>query len=99
MGLYMNLSEETVSEASLKKALKEAKTTMGEDSTDHIWTDDETQITISEIEEDGTIHIQYSGKFGFIEMDVKLDPDNVIKMIEILVKKFNKLKTVYEGLK
>jgi len=62
--------------------------------------EDDTVGHIDEIEEDGKIHITCdNNELGIIATWVQLDTDDLIRLIEIAVKKMNKFKNILESLK
>ena len=59
-----------------------------------------SSIEIEEIDsETGTVVMTADTPLGYISMNAKLDMDDLIRLMEIAVKRVNKFKTILEGMK
>lgn len=81
-----------------EEAKRKATEQLGEVSNSKYYEDVKFTLDDFEINE-GSIHIFVSGEFGSVGIDVPLQTEDLIKLLEIAIKKFNKMKTVFEGLK
>lgn len=100
--VYMNLRKEAFSAKRIEEANAESIAEMGEEDGKENLIFDFSKCTaeISEIDENGTLTIDLdSTEFGFISVDVKLSDQDMIAIIGLAVKRFNKVKTMLESLK
>ena len=98
--VYITANKEFVEKTS-EKANKDAISEFhGEDEPGKslLW-DLEDQYSEIEITEDGRIKVVSDSKFGFISVDVALTSEDLVKIVELVVKRLNKFKNVIEGLK
>lgn len=98
--VYMNLEKKEFSEEKIKEYHKEAISEIGDDGgkSSLLCVDNADVVVIDEIE-DGEIHAHSESRFGYVSFDIKLDSDDMIELIEQIVKKMNKFKTLLESLK
>ncbi len=62
------------------------------------WDDLSSSIEDMEITENN-INVSLSNELGWFSIDIPLDTNDFVKLIELAVKKFNKMKATFEGLK
>lgn len=99
--VYINLEKEFLKKTE-KKANEDAIAEMGEESGENIlmYSDlKEDECYIDEINDDGIINIIINGEWGYIGAKIGLDDDDFIKIANLLIKRFNKFKSVVESLK
>ena len=58
----------------------------------------EDEITDVEIT-DSRISASFENKLGFFSVDIPIDTEDLISLLELAIKKFNKMKATFEGLK
>jgi hypothetical protein len=97
--MYVNIDTDFF-DKSRKVAEKEAIAELGEDDGKNhaLWTDLVDNIEIDEIS-DANILVHIENKLGFFSFEIPLTTDNLIDILEIAVKKANKIKTLLEASK
>lgn len=64
-----------------------------------LWTNIEDSIEDVSIEENGDVFVCWNNRLGSFSLTLELDTDDFIKLLEIAVKKANKIKTLLEASK
>lgn len=83
-----------------EKARKDEIASSGEEDSDSLlWEDLKEETRIEEINEDGSINLVYNSDLGYISLVAYLDDDDLVRLVNIAIKKMNKLKSVLESLK
>ena len=99
--VHISMDKEFV-DKNLEEWNERAKEEYGEEGgKDTYLYEDEEVGYIDEIDENGKWLkvVCETSKLGYISMMIDLDIDDLIRLIEIAVKKLNKFKTILEGLK
>ena len=96
--VYLNIDSEYF-EKNKDKFLKTAKEEFGDENSKSYLYIDEIEGQISEIEDNKIFITIENSPIGYISMDVSISTDDLVKLLEIAVKKMNKYKTVLESLK
>ena len=99
--VYLSLEKEFV-DKNLEKWNKDAIEELGREGGkySYLYYDDE-KAKIDEIDEEHNriLIACETSKVGYISMEVELTAEDLLRLIEIAVKKLNKFKTILEGLK
>lgn len=95
--MYINLDKEYLEE-NMKKANDEAKSVMGDEGDSSLlFPNLVDSVDDFEIQDDTTLNVSFSNDLGYFNFKVKLDLDDLAKLMEILSKKVNKIKTILEA--
>lgn len=96
----MNLEGKEFTPEKIKKAKADYESEIGENPDGILFCVDNGDTTrIDEIDDEGVIHVVSESSYGYVSVDVKMDTDDLIRMVEITVKKLNKFKSLLESLK
>lgn len=87
-------------EKTKERAKEEAIAEVGKEDAgnDLLYPELKDSIEAFEVTDTG-ISVSFDTEIGFISVDIPIDADDLIHLIENAVKKFNKIKSVFEGLK
>ena len=95
--MYISIDKDFLDKTS-GQALEEAKSEYGETSGKQLLYSNTSDKIDMEIGDKG-ITASVTNELGFFSIDIPLDTDNLVRLLELSIKKFNKIKTVMEGLK
>jgi len=89
------------SELTAEKLAKAKKSSIEntQDADDRLFETNTDKVVLDEISDDGTIHIHSDSSFGYVGMEYKLDDEDWVELMNLFIKRLNKLKTVIEALK
>jgi hypothetical protein len=97
--VYLNIDKEFF-EKNKNKAEKQSIEELGDEGKNNLIFDIiNDEVNIEEIDDTGKISISSKSDFGWVYTDVKLDNDDMLRLIELFVKKLNKFKSLLESIK
>lgn len=97
--VYLVLKKSYV-ERTMQEANDRAIDEMGEEGKDSLmWSIDDSEDNLEEIEEDGSLDVVSDSEIGYIYISPKFSVSNEIELIESIVKRLNKFKSLMESMK
>ena len=97
--VYLNLEAKEFTPEKIEQMKQKYKSEVkGEDDCLY-WEADDTNTRIEDITEDGKLFAISETDIGYISFEVNLSLDDQIKLMELMVKRLNKFKTLMESVK
>jgi hypothetical protein len=96
--MYISINKEFF-EKTKDEAWKTGLANIGEENKEYVWEECPDRIDECYVNEDDEIYLSLRNDLGYFSADIAIDDELLIEIIQLAVKRMNKIKSAFESLK